>query len=127
MPHCLEEKKSHELRVSIKEDHIEVTIPKIDFNGHYLSTLEQLLKLSYDNAPTLWVFDLSELDAMPIALASVLLGFAEEARKSGCEVMFSGMPNGGLPSTPRAKEWARRFGIEVALYDNGGELILHNC
>jgi hypothetical protein len=114
------------LGVFAGKDTVNVKIPRIIHEGHYLNTLDQLLKLRSEHSPATWVFDVSELDGIPIALASILLGFGEQARDLGWEVRFTGIRNNLLPFMPRTKEWVQCFGAVMAVREHDCELTIQS-
>lgn len=82
------EDDSKALEVTFNKESVSVKIPRMNSDGHYRRILNQLLRLQREHSPSAWTFDLSELESLPIALASILLGFRGQTRSHGCEVRF---------------------------------------
>jgi anti-anti-sigma regulatory factor len=124
MSACFGTNYEGELDITVEEGCIRVRVPAEFSDMNCLHGLEELLKLSDEYAPTNWIIDLSELKNMSLALASVLLGFREETRRSGCIVRFTGIANALFRPFPQKVEWVRCFGVEGTVHEDACELTL---
>lgn len=94
------EDDSRALEVIFNKESVSVKIPRMNSDVHYRRTLNQLLRLQREHSPAAWTFDLSELESLPMALASILLSFRGPARNHGCEVRFKTL--GGAMAASKA-------------------------
>jgi hypothetical protein len=114
-----------ELDVCFHKDGIRVNLPRIGMDPHYMETLEELMKLNDLYGPAVWEIDLSNQDGIPLALASVLLGFGNDARRVGGEVRFTGVSEHLVPAF-RKKQWARCFGVVASRDEKNCEVTLQS-
>ena len=83
---------SEGVKIEIGRNSARVRVPVMEFQTDYYLLKEQLLSELCRRPATTWIVDLSDhRDGVTLALAGVLAGFCEEARRSGNTVRCTGL------------------------------------